>query len=196
MENRKVIVSSSVSMVVFALITISMVFAFYLGTVDKVALSEQAHRQGILKGILGSAGADAKVVFTEKSWGTGARATTGYLVSTEGKAEGVILNAVTKDGYNGAIEMLIGINPRREVISVGVVRHSETPGLGDKIETAKSDWIKQFEGRRLTNTNWEVKANGGDFDSLTGATISSRAVIKRVEQTLRQANRIDKIYEE
>lgn len=68
-----------------------------------------------------------------------------------------------------------------------MVAHKETPGLGDYIELERSPWIKQFDGRSLTNPDkklWQVKKDGGAFDSNTGATITPRAVIKAVHHTL------------
>ena len=98
-----------------------------------------------------------------------------------------ILTAVAPDGYNGAIRLLVGIKLSGEIAGVRVVRHRETPGLGDKIETNRSTWILGFNGRSLDNSkasDWAVKPDGGEFDSLTGATITPRAVVKAVHNSL------------
>jgi electron transport complex protein RnfG len=72
---------------------------------------------------------------------------------------------------------------------VRVIDHHETPGLGDKIEERKSDWIKaQFDGKGLGNPSenrWLVKRDGGDFDQFTGATITPRSIVKSVKNTLK-----------
>ena len=68
-----------------------------------------------------------------------------------------------------------------------ILQHRETPGLGDKIESSRSDWILQFNGRALGDpvvTGWAIKNDGGDFDQLTGASITPRAVINAVRDTL------------
>ena len=65
--------------------------------------------------------------------------------------------------------------------------HKETPGLGDKIEAEKNDWILGFNGKSLQNpadTGWAVRKDGGEFDQFTGATITPRAVVKAVKRTL------------
>jgi electron transport complex protein RnfG len=70
------------------------------------------------------------------------------------------------------------------LLGVRVISHSETPGLGDKIETAKSDWILGFSGRSLNDPppeQWEVKKDGGVFDQFTGATITPRSLIRAVK---------------
>jgi len=91
------------------------------------------------------------------------------------------------NGYNGNIRLLTGINVDGSLLGVRVVNHKETPGLGDKIETRKSNWIKSFTGLSLKNTErskWKVKRDGGIFDQFTGATITPRAIVSAAYQIL------------
>jgi electron transport complex protein RnfG len=67
---------------------------------------------------------------------------------------------------------------------VRVIKHKETPGLGDYIDVKKSPWIHQFEGKTL-QTRWKVKKDGGDIDAMAGATITARAVTEAVARVLR-----------
>ncbi len=109
------------------------------------------------------------------------------VASQDGEPVGLILPAVAPDGYSGDIHLLVGINLSGEILGVRVTGHRETPGLGDRIELKKSDWILSFEGRSLENPEprqWNVKKNGGVFDQFTGATITPRAVVRAVEDTL------------
>ena len=90
-------------------------------------------------------------------------------------------------GYGGDIQMLLGIDAQGTLTGVRVISHTETPGLGDKIETAKGDWILGFDGLSLhkpDDKGWHVKKDGGQFDSFTGATITPRAVVKGVHESL------------
>lgn len=90
-----------------------------------------------------------------------------------------------QEGYSGTIRFLVGVTLDGEIIGVRIISHSETPGLGDKIEVEKSDWIQGFVKRTLENTGlWAVKKDGGDFDQFSGATITPRAVVKGVHQAL------------
>lgn len=110
-----------------------------------------------------------------------------WVARQDGKPVGMIMPAAAPDGYSGTIKLLVGINPEGTVLGVRVIGHKETPGLGDRIETRKSTWIKEFEGRSLGNPTpreWNVKKNGGVFDQFTGATITPRAVVKAVQQSL------------
>lgn len=100
---------------------------------------------------------------------------------------GLILPVTAPDGYSGNIRLLVGINLRGTVLGVRVTSHRETPGLGDKIEPKKSDWIYTFKGRSLNDPEpeqWAVKKNGGAFDQFTGATITPRAVVNAVRDSL------------
>lgn len=90
-------------------------------------------------------------------------------------------------GYAGAIEFTIALAADERILGVRVTRHVETPGLGDAMETGKSDWIHQFAGRPRTATtrpSWSVRQDGGDFDAMAGATITSRAILRGVRETL------------
>jgi len=104
---------------------------------------------------------------------------------------------VSNIGYGGPIVHLVALDARGRVLGVRVLAHKETPGLADKIEAARSDWIKGFDGLSLANTpleKWKVKKDGGQFDQFAGATITPRAVVKSVLQALqfqvRQAERL------
>ncbi|NQZ20562.1 MAG: electron transport complex subunit RsxG [Colwellia sp.] len=101
------------------------------------------------------------------------------------------ITTIAPDGYNGNIELLIAINIDGTVSGVRTLKHQETPGLGDKIEIRKSDWINSFVGKKLANQNdsrWQVKKDGGMFDQFTGATITPRAVVKAVRNTVNYFN--------
>ena len=97
-----------------------------------------------------------------------------------GQVSGVILPVRTSEGYSGDIDLLVGVNRDGSLGGVRVVTHRETPGLGDNIELAKSDWVLSFNGRARNGSddpNWAVRKDGGQFDQFTGATITPRAVV-------------------
>ena len=99
----------------------------------------------------------------------------------------VVLSSVAPDGYNGPINLLVGIYADGRLAGVRVVKHRETPGLGDAIMISISDWILDFNGKSLQQPDtqhWKVKRDGGIFDQFTGATITPRAVVKAVHNTL------------
>lgn len=110
-----------------------------------------------------------------------------YVALNEDQPVAIILPSTAPDGYSGDIHTLIGINFDGTVAGVRVINHKETPGLGDKVDLNKSDWVLEFNSLSLSNPSlddWKVKKDGGDFDQFTGATITPRAVVNRVKNTL------------
>lgn len=91
---------------------------------------------------------------------------------------------VAQRGYAGDIQVLMAVDSEGKTLGVRVLKHSETPGLGDKIEVKKDPWVKSFDGKSLgdpTPDKWAVKKDGGIFDQFAGATITPRAVVKAVK---------------
>ncbi len=105
-----------------------------------------------------------------------------YRAMKGGKVTGVAYE-IEGSGYAGEIRLMLGIDADGKVLGVRVLAHKETPGLGDKIETKKGDWILHFTGLSfdaLPLDKWKVKKDGGDFDQFAGATITPRGVVKAV----------------
>lgn len=111
---------------------------------------------------------------------------------------GIVFMPIVAKGYNGNIKLIAGISFDGTLLAVRVLKHQETEGIGDGIDHNKSDWINLFSGLSLENTppeNWAVKNDGGSFDQLSGATITSRGVVNAVRKSLEyyKLNR-DKLY--
>lgn len=104
-------------------------------------------------------------------------ALTVYPACRDGQLQYALVEMQTDKGYSGTIRLLAGIDVQENRLSaVRPLFHQETPGLGDQIDPDKSDWLKQFDLPLDTDKTIAVKKDGGDFDSITGATITSRAV--------------------
>lgn len=112
---------------------------------------------------------------------------TAYRARQENSVSTVILPVVAPDGYSGNIGLIVGIHRDGSLAGVRVLAHKETPGLGDKVETKKSNWILGFAGKQKVgsdDSNWAVKKDGGQFDQFTGATITPRAVVNAVGRAM------------
>lgn len=110
-----------------------------------------------------------------------------YLSTKEGKVTGVAFETSTNTGYSGLIKVMLGVDPDGKILGARVLFHKETPGLGDKIEVKKGDWILRFTGLSIGNPpleKWKVKKDGGQFDQFAGATITPRAVVKAIREGL------------
>ncbi len=121
------------------------------------------------------------------SGGEGQKERLFYVGRKEGKVSAVAFE-VSGEGYSGEVASIMGVDSNGNVLGVRVLRHAETPGLGDKIEVARNNWIKSFDGHSLADpdsSGWKVKKDGGIFDQFTGATITPRAVVGSVYQGLK-----------
>jgi len=110
-----------------------------------------------------------------------------YRARLGAKPVAAIVTVVTPNGFSGSIRLLVGISTDGQITGVRVIEHRETPGLGDKIEVGKSGWILRFRGLHSADPltdEWTLKRDGGAFDHITGATVTSRAVLQAVRNAV------------
>ncbi len=118
-----------------------------------------------------------------------------YIGTKNGKLSVLAIPVTARNGYAGDIDLMVGITINGEITSVKIIEQHETPGLGDLIVSNKSNWLTQFPKKSLlnpTSERWKVKKDGGDFDQLTGATITPRAVVAAIKNTLLYAEKYTK----
>ena len=109
-----------------------------------------------------------------------------YFAKKDGNVSAYAYETTAPDGYSGDIRLLVGLDPKGEVLGVRVIEHHETPGLGDKIELRISNWILNFTHQSINEYNlneWAVKKDGGKFDQFSGATITPRAVVNQTKRS-------------
>ncbi|HYD32051.1 MAG TPA: electron transport complex subunit RsxG [Azospirillaceae bacterium] len=109
-----------------------------------------------------------------------------YRALKAGKLTGVAYE-VLGTGYAGEIRLILGVDAEGRILGVRATMYKETPGLGDKIDTKKSDWITRFTGLSLGSPpkeKWKVKKDGGQFDQFAGATITPRGVVAAIRNGL------------
>ena len=109
-----------------------------------------------------------------------------YFAKKDGNVSAYAYETTAPDGYSGDIRLLVGLDPKGEVLGVRVIEHHETPGLGDKIERRISNWILGFTNQLINEHNlseWAVKKDGGKFDQFSGATITPRAVVNQTKRS-------------
>ncbi len=191
MNYRQIIITGTI-LFLFASIGTLLVAYTFDATEEQIALNE---RETLLRKLHQLVPADSHdnilledtlTVRDEALLGTD-KPVTVYRARKAGKPVAVVLSPIAPDGYSGTIKLLVGINSDGQLTGVRVVAHRETPGLGDGIEEERSDWILGFNGKSLLHPvlgRWRVKRDGGDFDQLTGATITPRAIVKAVKQCL------------
>jgi electron transport complex protein RnfG len=175
----------------FAVFGTGLVAFTHLMTKDQIAENE---RQALLKSLSAMVPAESidndiindKITVMEPEM-LGGEETTVYRGRKGGAEVAAVFTTIAPGGYSGNIKLLVAVKADGSLAGVRVVVHKETPGLGDKIEIEKDDWILSFNGKSLsdpTPDQWGVKRDGGVFDQFTGATITPRAIVKAVKNTL------------
>lgn len=191
---RKSAFANAFALGAFAVVTALILGSVYVATKDRIEASRKLAEQQALLEVIGNFPHDNELLSDQLALTTNERAflnieesSQAYVIRYEGETTGYIFPATAPDAYSGDIDMLIGMNTEGEVLGVRVVEHKETPGLGDKVDLKKSDWILSFAGKSLRNprpSGWAVTKDGGEFDGFTGATITPRAVVNRVRSVL------------
>lgn len=182
---------NGVTLALFAALAAALVSGVHIATRERIALEQRSAEQRALLALLPQAGdglqleerlgpADAEV----PGWEQPQRV---FIARRHGAAVAAILPVLAPHGYGGPIRLLVGIDSEGRITGLRVVSHRETPGLGGEIEPGRSDWLRQFHLQSLQRTppaRWAVTGEQGAFDQITGATVTSRAAIGALRQTL------------
>lgn len=190
--NRSSILATALILAVLAAVCTALVAATHNITAAKIAENEQAYLEASLAPVLEGIEYDGKlsdstITIPAPHELPGNQPATIYRVYADDRPIAALFIVSARDGYAGPIKLLIGIDSKGSLTRARVLEHRETPGMGDAIESSKSDWIEQFNGRSLTDPaedGWLIKRDGGEFDQLTGASITPRAVVKAIKETL------------
>lgn len=179
----------------FAFLVAVVLAATQAATKDRIALNEKQQQAKVFAELLPSQLHDHSLdrfKLQLKDAKTN-RMRTCYIAKVDGVATAAIISATATDGYSGDIDLLIGVLKDGTISGVRVSKHSETPGLGDAIELHRSNWVLSFDGKSLsdpTKSGWALKKYKGEFDQFTGATITPRAVVNEVNNTLQFFNSV------
>ena len=191
---------NSVLLAIFAVCTTLLIAGTYLSTRDQIALEKRRAEEKALLQIVprerhDNSMLDETLPVGPESKGLGLKENKRiYIARKGGEIVAAIIPATAPDGYTGAIDLIVGVNVDGSIAGVRALAHKETPGLGDKVDFKKSDWVLGFNGRSLENpelAGWAVQKDKGVFDQFTGATITPRAVVAATLRVLQfaQANR-------
>ena len=189
---RPAIIKTGFTLAAIAAICTSLVAATYHATKQRIADNAKAmleqSLQPALSGVFYDSGvSESRVILDPPHELPGNDPAIIYRVYAEDEPVAALFVVTARDGFSGPIRILLGVGVDGNVTGLRILEHRETPGLGDKIESSRSDWVFQFDGRSLSDpsvTGWAIKEDGGDFDQLTGASVTPRAVIKAVRDTL------------
>lgn len=190
-EAVRAIQRNAVGLALFAALTAGAIGVTQILTAERIEqqreLATARARAAVLPEAVSLDAGNTQKVPLPANEATGIREGAEAIRVTPGTGDAILILPVTApDGYSGRIELILGIREDGTLTGVRATEHQETPGLGDAIEVAKSDWILDFNGRSLDNPppeQWQVGQEGA-FDALSGATITSRAVVEAVRRGL------------
>ena len=180
----------------FALFTTLLIAGTYLQTKDRIAIEQRKAEEKALLQIVpdsrhNNSMLDNTILVDESVPELGLREQKNiYLARQDGLTVAAIIPVTARDAYSGDVNLIVGVNADGTIAGVRALSHRETPGLGDKVDLRKSDWVLGFNGKSLANpvlARWAVKKDKGEFDQFTGATITPRAVIAATLRALQYA---------
>ncbi|MEJ2620550.1 MAG: electron transport complex subunit RsxG [Candidatus Thiodiazotropha sp.] len=191
MNSRISILIAAVILATFAVAGTSLVSFTHVVTKDRI---EENERQALLQSL--HALVPAQSVDNDMVSDTiqvhapdllGSEQTTVYRGRKLQQPVAAVITSVVPNGSSGPIKLLVAVRYDGTLGGVRVIRHKETPGLGDKVEESRSDWVYSFNNKSLDDPpleKWGVKRDGGYFDQFTGATITPRTIVNSVKNTL------------
>ncbi|MDD2686321.1 MAG: electron transport complex subunit RsxG [Gallionella sp.] len=183
---------TALNLLFFAVIGTAMLALTYHLTHDTIAKSEENEKLKLVSQIVPATSYDNDIIkdtaplAADTLLGTQTD-TMIYRGRLQGESSIVVLQIIAPDGYSGRIDMIVAVHRDGRLGGVRVVTHKETPGLGDYIEIAKSNWITAFNDLSLAarkESDWKVRKDGGQFDHVAGATVTPRAIVKAVHKAL------------
>lgn len=191
MRRHLPILISGVLLGLFGVLGAGLVGLSHEGTAERIALNE---REALLRQIQVLVPPEQidnnmlnDVIEISSPEALGVEKTRVYLGRREGKPVAAVLSPISTPGYAGPIQLIVAVHFDGTLAGVRVLSHRETPGLGDKIEEERSDWILGFAGKSLLDprpSDWQVKRDGGVFDQFTGATVTPRTIVHGVKSAL------------
>ena len=192
MTTESTVLKGGFTLALIAAICTSLVATTYHFTADRIAANDKALLEQSLHPALSdlfydSGVSESRLILSPPHGLPGSNAALIYRVYADNEPVAALFVVTARDGFSGSIRILLGVDIDGLVTGVRILQHRETPGLGDKIESSRSDWVHQFPGRSMGDpvvTEWAIRRDGGQFDQLTGASVTPRAVIKAMRDTL------------
>ncbi len=157
----------------------TLMSGLYLLTRDQIEHNQRAFAMTVLKEVSGNPSAKLERTGDDQ-----------YQILDD--SGGQIYTVSTNEGYNGTIILWMALDKQGHIRGIRVREHRETPGIGDIVDHRVSSWIDQFIGSSAaspTPQDWQLDVDGGQFDHVTGATITSRAVTRAIHRGLVQEQR-------
>ena len=169
---------SSFANMVIVLTVITVIAAACLGamnnaTAEPIAASKKAKQEAAIKAVLPEfTSVDTAVIVNEQ------KIFRAY--DAENNLVGIAIETAEL-GFGGDITTMVGFDANGSIVDYSLLSHAETPGLGSKLV----DWFKvksDIRGAGNDKMPLQVSKDGGEYDAITAATISSRAFLNSINK--------------
>jgi len=176
-------IKSTLFNMVAVLMIVAICSATAIGYVYKITKApiEEAKNGDVLNAIKELVGIFDNNPFEEKTAISGSHVEL-YPARENGAITSVAIKASDNEGFGGKIELIVGILMDGTITGYKVIQQNETPGLGSKV--TEPQFSNQFVGKNAYTDNLDLKKDGGEIDAVTGATISSHAVVNAVKSAV------------
>lgn len=179
---------NTTTLIIVCVVCCMLIYATTLLTQDKIRQNKEQHELTILNTVItqkydNNPLQDYVEIETTTYYGAETILRV-YRLRKNNNVTGLVIRPILARGYNGIIELIVGLETNGSIMGVNVLNHRETENIGDQVHQDKTDWIKVFNGMSVENNpteNWAIKREGGSIDQISGATTSSRAVVSAIK---------------
>ncbi len=168
------------TLIVVTLVAAGMLGSVYALTKEPIRLAELKKKTEAIQSVVPAFNNNPSEEYVKV--GVDGDSVTLYTASMDSVLVGTAVETFTNSGFSGEIKLMVGIAPDGSIVDVAVIKHAETPGLGDKMERRKSDFHVQFQGQHPDDFKLMVTKDRGDVNAITASTISSRAYCEAVRR--------------
>lgn len=181
-------IKSSLFNMIAAMLTIAVASAASIGyvyqkTAEPIAVAKKQKTLNAIKELVGNFDNNPFDEKTDLSDGENEL----YPAREDGIITAVAVKSSSNNGFGGKIELITGILTDGTLAGCKIIEQNETPGLGSKVTESK--FSNQFVGLNTFTDKIDLNKDGGEIDAVTGATISSRAVVEAVKKAVNAYNR-------
>lgn len=167
------------------LFTVTIIAAVLLGftyeiTIEPIRVQNELQKTAAFKGIFETGTfEELEINLSEDS-----KIQSVFKVIQDEEIQGYVFQIDTKEGYGGLISLVVGLKVDGSMKGIDVIKHGETPGLGAKID--ETEFKNQFMKRMSTELIVVKSTSSSDdeIEAISGATISSRAVVGGINESL------------
>lgn len=186
-------------LLVVALVSVALLAVLNQVTMEPIAAAEAEARAAVYRSVYADATEFEEIESLSGDASSYAPQDATIVINTvltakngSGEAVGYVVDATSKNGYGGDVQIAVGITNEGEITAFSVVSHSETPGLGAR--ATESEFADQFSGLSALSpiafSKTGANRDNNEIDAISGATITTTAVTNAVNEAINLYNTV------